>query len=105
MGLKISKGTLENIIRRTSKKAENTYEQLRKVIEVSFFVGSDETGAKLKGKKMKLALLKLSFVICFIIIIFSAKAETDTLELKVYSFDMKEMIAPPVWRTTKMAIV
>lgn len=52
MGLKISKGTLENIIRRTSKKAENTYEQLRKVIEVSFFVGSDETGAKLKGKKM-----------------------------------------------------
>jgi transposase len=52
MRLKISKGTLENIIRRTSKKAENTYEQLRKVIEVSFFVGSDETGAKLKGKKM-----------------------------------------------------
>ena len=52
MGLKISKGTLENIIRRTSKKAESTYEQLRKVIEVSFFVGSDETGAKLKGKKM-----------------------------------------------------
>ena len=52
MGLKISKGTLENIIRRTSKKAESTYEQLRRVIEVSFFVGSDETGAKLKGKKM-----------------------------------------------------
>ena len=52
MELKISKGTLENIIRRTSKKAENTYEQLRKVIEVSFFVGSDETGARLKGKKM-----------------------------------------------------
>lgn len=52
MTLKISKGTLENIIRRTSKKAEGTYEQLRKVIELSFFVGSDETGAKLKGKKM-----------------------------------------------------
>ena len=52
MALRISKGTLENIIRRTSKKAEGTYEQLRKVIEISFFVGSDETGAKLKGKKM-----------------------------------------------------
>ena len=53
---------------------------------------------------MKLLLLKLSFVICFLFLNFSAKAENDSTSLKVYSFDMKEMIAPPVWRTTKLAI-
>lgn len=52
MGLKISKGVMENIIRRTSKKAQNAYEALRQVVEVSFFVGSDETGAKAKGDKI-----------------------------------------------------
>ena len=52
MGVCLSKGTLENILRRSAKKAEGTYEKLRQVVEVSFFVGSDETGAKLKGKKM-----------------------------------------------------
>lgn len=52
MGLKISKGAMENIIRRTSKKAESTYETLRQVVEVSLFVGSDETGAKASGSKI-----------------------------------------------------
>jgi transposase len=47
----ISKGTLENIIRRTANKAEGTYEHLRQVIAVSFFVGSDETGFKLNATK------------------------------------------------------
>ena len=42
--LAISKGTIENIIRRTAKKATPIYEKLQQVIAVSFFVGSDETG-------------------------------------------------------------
>ena len=51
MGVCLSKGTLENILRRSALKAESTYQTLRKVVEVSLFVGSDETGAKVKGKK------------------------------------------------------
>jgi transposase len=47
----ISKGTIENIIRRTAQKSQNTYESLRQIIVLSFFVGSDETGFKLKGSK------------------------------------------------------
>jgi len=31
-------------------------------------------------------------------------ANTDSTSVMVYTFDMKEMIAPPVWRTTKNAI-
>ena len=47
----ISKGTIENIIRRTAQKSQNTYESLRQIIVLSFFVGSDETGFKLNGSK------------------------------------------------------
>lgn len=47
----ISKVTIENIIRRTAQKAQPVYEQLQQAIVVSFFVGSDETGFKLKGSK------------------------------------------------------
>ena len=49
--LNISKGTIENIIRRTAKKALPTYETLRQAIAISFFVGSDETGFKVNGSK------------------------------------------------------
>ncbi len=49
--LSISKGTMENIIRRTAQKAKPVYEKLQQVIAISFFVGSDETGFKLGGKK------------------------------------------------------
>lgn len=49
--VKISKGTIENIIRRTAKKAEPIYNRLQSAIAVSFFVGSDETGFKLNAKK------------------------------------------------------
>jgi transposase len=49
--LSISKGTIENIIRRTAQKAKPIYQQLQQVVAVSFFVGSDETGFKLNGKK------------------------------------------------------
>jgi transposase len=48
----LSKGTIENILRRTAGKAQNTYETLRKVVEVSFYVGSDETGGKLNRSKL-----------------------------------------------------
>ena len=49
--LSISKGTLENIIRRTSDKATPVYEHLRQVTERSFYVGSDETSFKCNGDK------------------------------------------------------
>lgn len=51
MNLSISKGTMENILRRSAKKASGAYESLRKVVEVSFFVGSDETSGRVNGKK------------------------------------------------------
>ena len=51
IGISLSKGTLENILCRSALKAASTYQKLRKVVEVSLFVGSDETGAKVKGKK------------------------------------------------------
>jgi transposase len=49
--LSISKGTIENIIRRTAQKAKPIYEKLHQVVSISFFVGSDETGFKLNTKK------------------------------------------------------
>ncbi len=51
MGLPLGKGTLENILRRSSAKAQGVYQRLRKVVEVSFFVGSDETGGRVGGNK------------------------------------------------------
>lgn len=51
MNLSISKGTMENMLRRSAEKARPAYEELRKCVEVSFFVGSDETGARVKGKR------------------------------------------------------
>ena len=48
----LSKGTIENILRRTADKAQTTYETLRKVVEVSLYVGADETGAKLNKSKL-----------------------------------------------------
>jgi transposase len=47
----ISKGTMENIIRRVAQNATPVYERLQTVVVLSFFVGSDETGFKLNGKK------------------------------------------------------
>ena len=49
--LPISTATLENIIRRTSQKAMLAYDEIHKVIPLSLYVGSDETGYKLNGKK------------------------------------------------------
>lgn len=53
---------------------------------------------------MKKILYKILLVAFFAAVVFSVNAENDSTKLKVYSFDIKEMIAPPVWRTTKNAI-
>jgi transposase len=47
----ISKGTIENILRRTAQKAQPAYEAIKQVIMVSTYVGSDETSFKSKGSK------------------------------------------------------
>jgi len=52
------------------------------------------------------------YIVTFILLSFllgasATHAQSDEQELKeyqVYKFDIKENIAPPVWRTTKMAI-
>jgi transposase len=47
----VSKGTIENILRRTAQKAQGTYETLKQAIFESAYVGSDETSFKSKGSK------------------------------------------------------
>jgi transposase len=49
--LPISQGTLVNFIRKAAQKAMPAYETIQKAIPLSLFVGSDETGFKLNGKK------------------------------------------------------
>ena len=45
------------------------------------------------------------FSLLLLFIVPGLLANNDSIdELKVYLFDIKEMIAPPVWRTTKLAI-
>jgi len=57
---------------------------------------------------MQKPYIKLTAVLLALILsILTVKGNQDTTEskpTKVYIFDIKEMIAPPVWRTTKMAI-
>ncbi len=53
---------------------------------------------------MEKFLIKILMVVIFTAFIFPAIAENDSIVTKVYSFGIKEMIAPPVWRTTKNAI-
>ena len=62
MNLSISKGTIENILRRSAAKASGTYENLRQAIEISFFVGSDETGGRVKGKKSWFWVWQTAFI-------------------------------------------
>lgn len=49
--LSISKGTLENILRRTAQKAQPGYTALKQAITEATAVGSDETSFKSKGSK------------------------------------------------------
>jgi transposase len=50
-GVCLSKGTLENILRRSAQKALPAYEVLKEAVTRSAYVGSDETSFKSKGTK------------------------------------------------------
>jgi len=50
-GVCLSKGTIENILRRSAQKARSAYEALKEVVTESPYVGSDETSFKSKGSK------------------------------------------------------
>jgi transposase len=46
-----SEGTIENMLNKVAKKCETAYEAIKTEISNSSVVGSDETGAKVNGKK------------------------------------------------------
>ena len=50
-GLKMSEGTIQNILKENSAKSNNAYEEIRKRIESAPVVGADETGAAV-GKQL-----------------------------------------------------
>jgi transposase len=50
-GLSISEGTVDNMLKRTSEKASSLYDTIRKRVQQSHVVGSDETGSRFGGKK------------------------------------------------------
>ena len=50
-GLSISKGTLENMIRKVAGRMEPSYKQIQQQIEIANCVGSDETGIAVNGAK------------------------------------------------------
>jgi hypothetical protein len=49
--LPISEATLENLVNRAAVKSEFVYEQIKAELAVSQAVGSDETGARVNGRK------------------------------------------------------
>ena len=49
-GVKMSQGSISNILKRMRKKAQFPYEMIRKTVEQSKVVGADESGAKVDGK-------------------------------------------------------
>ncbi len=50
-GLPISEGGIHCLLRRFTEKATNIYQEIKNKIESSTYVGSDETSAKVNGKK------------------------------------------------------
>jgi transposase len=50
-GLKLSQGSINNIIERLSEKAQTIYQRIQQEISQASVVGSDETGVKINGKK------------------------------------------------------
>jgi transposase len=50
-GVKISQGSIDNIIKRFAKKGEKFYERIKQEIVFSKVVGSDETGLRINGEK------------------------------------------------------
>lgn len=67
--LPISEGSIENLLNKGAKKATPVYEHILDLIKQSKYIGSDETGAKINGKKwwiwvwqnLKNTFLKASF--------------------------------------------
>jgi transposase len=51
MGLPVSEGGINTILQRFTKKALPVYLEIKERIKASAFVGTDETGAKVNGKK------------------------------------------------------
>ena len=51
MGLSISSGEINYLLRRFSMKAQTEYENIRTAIETQQMVGTDETGVKVNGEK------------------------------------------------------
>jgi transposase len=49
--LRVSEGTIGNLLERSSEKCSGVYEAIKQEIQASEVVGSDETGAKVDGKK------------------------------------------------------
>jgi len=50
-GIKISQGSIDNIIERLSVKAQGFYQRIHQQIGQELVVGSDETGVKINGEK------------------------------------------------------
>lgn len=50
-GVKISQGSIDNMLQRLSEKAQGVYDRIHQKISEALVVGSDETGAKVNGKK------------------------------------------------------
>jgi len=49
--LPISEGTIDNMLKNLTERAETIYRQIQRRIEQSLVVGGDETGIKINGKK------------------------------------------------------
>ena len=50
-GLPISEGGIHCLLKRFTGKAENVYQEIKRRIELSDYIGTDETGAKVNGKR------------------------------------------------------
>ena len=50
-GLSISEGSIQNILQRAASKARIVYEFIHQTLQEASFIGTDETGAKVKGEK------------------------------------------------------
>jgi len=50
-GLSISEGSIQNILKRATKKATVVYDHIHQILQDAYYVGSDETGAKANGEK------------------------------------------------------
>ncbi len=48
--LKLSQGTVDNILQQTRRKSSRAYKEIRSRIALSPVVGADETGVSINGK-------------------------------------------------------